>query len=157
MSQRTGYWVKVMKIQCRISGLDDLHADFVKMGQEARGVFEEMLSIGAEEIKQCWRRSAEKHGHKDTGEMINSISYSARKEALRAYIYPRGYSRSTTVRGRLYQRKKPERNATKAFVLHYGTNKISPSYWVDDAMQEADDNVTPLLLRKWSEFLERRR
>ena len=56
-------------------GLDDLIADLKAMGELSGTMADEMLMAGAEEVKKAWRQSALMHGHRDTGDMIDSINY----------------------------------------------------------------------------------
>lgn len=146
-----------MRIDCEIYGLDDL-AEMIEQYQlNAQEVYEDMLVAGAKEIKACWKRAADKHGLKDTGEMIAAISYRLDRQKLNAYIYPRGNSTRTTFDGRSITRKKPVRHATKAFILHYGTKRFAATYWVDTAMDEADETVPQILYKRWSDFIEKGR
>lgn len=125
----------------RTDGLDDLIADMTAMG-ESTGELAEDICLGcAEEVKKAWKKSAQMHGLKDTGDMINSIGYPRQPKSINGIktidIYPQGKDR------------KGARNAEKAFILHYGTSGaknraarkgkkykgpgIPASHWVDDA------------------------
>lgn len=149
-----------MRVDCRIDGLGELAKEIEELAENSEEVFEEMLVLGSEEIKECWKRAANKHGHKDTGEMIKAIDWSrvgGGKGALMSYIYPRGYARMTTAKGKTYARRDRNRHATKAFILHYGRKNQPASYWIDTAMHEAGEKVPEILFKRWSEFIDRRR
>ena len=57
-----------------MSGLDDVINQMRGMGQESGAVAEEMLTVGAWEVVTGWERTAEEHGLRDTGAMIDSIA-----------------------------------------------------------------------------------
>ena len=148
--------------RCRVEGLDELIEEMEQMGNQAMPVFKEMLEIGAEEIKEAWKRSAEKNKLKDTGEMIAAIDWDRhswkKSNELQTDIYPRGYAKTTsakTAAGRkVYTRTNKVRHATKAFVLHYGTKRKPATYWVDDAVEDANPKVVEKLYRRWGEYIK---
>lgn len=129
-----------------VEGMDEIIRQMRSMQQLTGKVAEAMLMAGAEEVREAWRESAEKHKHRDTGQLIESIGYPRRPKAasdmLSIDIYPQG----TNDRG--------IRNAEVAFVLHYGTTKMPGSGWVDDADTISGPRVTSAMQRIWAEYLE---
>lgn len=128
------------------SGLDDLVRDMERMGAATGPVADAMVHAAVIEIRDAWRESAEAHGHRDTGAMIDSIGYSSApiklSDAIARDVYPQGKD------------KKGVRNAEKAFVLHYGSKRIQGDNWVDDADAAAGPRVQAKLEQMWGEFLE---
>ena len=128
------------------SGLDDVLADMKRLGELEGETADKMLMAGAEQVKKAWKSSAEKHRHRDTGDMIESIGYPRKPKTVygvRAIdIYPQGKDR------------KGVRNAEKAFILHYGTKKKPGSHWVDDADEMAAPLVTQAMTEIWDEHLK---
>lgn len=131
------------------SGLDGLIRDMENMGQLSGEVAKVMVEAAAQEIKAAWKESAEDHGLRDTGAMIESIDAPGPVmdfgTALGKDIYPTGKDR------------KGVRNAEKAFILHYGRNgwqRIAATYWVDDADAISEARVPPRLDALWQEFLD---
>jgi len=128
------------------SGLDEMIRAMERLGQNTEAVASVMLEAGAQEIKSCWKESAEEHGHRDTGAMIDSIAVAKGASGARFRdIYPQGKD------------KKGVRNAEKAFILHYGRNgarEIKASYWVDDAEAEGNIRVEQKLNGLWGQYLE---
>lgn len=128
------------------SGLDDLIREMTAMGEKAGDMGEAMVNAAAAEIRDAWRDSAEAHGHRDTGDMIASIAAPGAVQRigniLQKDIYPTGKDR------------KGVRNAEKAFVLNYGTSRIKPSHWVDEADAASADQVQNRLEDMWGDFLE---
>ena len=128
------------------SGLDEMIRAMERLGQMTEPVASVMLEAGAQEIKSCWKESAEEHGHRDTGDMIDSIGVSKGSAGTNFRdIYPQGKDR------------KGVRNAQKAFILNYGwngTRAIKASYWVDDAEDQANVRVEQKLNGLWGQYLE---
>ena len=130
-----------------MSGLDDIIRDMERLGQASGQVADEMLIKGAECVREAWRRSAEEHGHRDTGAMIESINYarptSGAGSAKSIDIYPQGVD------------GKGVRNAEKAFILHYGTSRIPGSCWVDDADRYSEETAPQAMAAVWDEYIGR--
>lgn len=128
-------------------GIDQIAAEMAWMGEAAGEVADEMLLAGAEEVKRVWKETAERHGYRETGDMIESIRAdkapkSDANDVRRINVYPRGEDR------------KGVRNAEKAYVLHYGTSKIHGSHWVDEADQDADPMVQDVFEKIWDRHLK---
>ena len=136
------------------SGLQDVLDEMTRLGESSGPVAEKMIMAGAEKVKQAWKRSAKEHeyfkggGKYATGDMINSIGYPRKPTrigaALEMDIYPQGKNR----RGR--------RNAEVAFVLHYGTSKMDPSRWVDDADRYSEETVVPAMREIWNDYIKKK-
>lgn len=124
-----------------VSGLDGVIAEMSRRQQLAGPLADKMLTVGAEKVKEAWKRSAEEHGHRATGAMIESIGYKSPKQGstdVRTVdIYPQGKD----ARG--------VRNAEKAFLLHYGTSKMRGSRWVDDAERYSEETAIPAMREVW--------
>ena len=128
-------------------GIDQIAAEMAWMGEAAGEVADEMLLAGAEEVKRAWKETAERHGYRETGDMIESIRAdkapkSDANDVRRINVYPRGEDR------------KGVRNAEKAYVLHYGTSKIHGLHWVDEADQDADPMVQDVFEKIWDRHLK---
>lgn len=129
-----------------MSGLDELMDQMDRMKENTGPVARAMIMAGAREMKEAMKAAAEEHGHRDTGDMIESIGYAKEPtnlgEALAIDIYPQGKDR----RGK--------RNAEKAFILHYGTSKITGSHWVDDAESDGEDMAVQAMKKIWEDYME---
>lgn len=133
--------------QFSTDGIDQIAAEMAWMGEAAGEVADEMLLAGAEEVKRAWKETAERHGYRETGDMIESIRAdkapkSDANDVRRINVYPRGEDR------------KGVRNAEKAFLLHYGTSKIHGSHWVDEADQDAGPMVQDVFEKIWDRHLK---
>lgn len=128
------------------SGLDDIIRDMRKLGEESGDAAKAMLQAGAEGVKKAWKQAAEEHGLHDTGDMIDSIGFAREPKDIGGIMYIDIYPQGTDHKG--------VRNATKAFMLHYGTSKIPATRWVDDADAYSEDYAIPAMAEIWNEFIE---
>ncbi len=128
------------------SGLDELIRDMERMGKSSGKVAEAMVQAAVVEIQAAWKESADANGLRDTGAMIDSITYGKSPTnlgtALANDVYPQGKD------------GKGVRNAEKAFILNYGKNNFPATYWVDDADAAAEPRIMSTLLDMWGSFLE---
>lgn len=130
------------------SGLDELIRDMTRLGQRTGAMAQAMTQEAGNEIAASWRREAEKRKFRKSGAMIESIGT---PEGVQSFgdggtvyvdVYPKGKD------------KKGTRNAEKAFILHYGTKHIRPSYWTDAANDAAEPVVGEKLEEMWGNYLE---
>ena len=128
------------------SGLDGIVSQMRALGQESGAVAEAMVKASVEEIRKAWRDSAEAHGHRDTGALIASITYSPSTTVMGSIMERDVYPMGTDAKG--------TRNAEKAFILHYGTSRIPGSHWVDDADDNSAGPVQDVCESIWNGFLE---
>lgn len=127
------------------SGLDDVIREMEQLGELYGETADEMLMAGAEEVKKAWKESAERHKHRDTGDMIESIGYLRQPKRvgdIRAIdIYPQGTD------------QKGIRNAEKAFILNYGTRTRTASNWVFYADAMCAEPVAKAMEAIWDKKL----
>ena len=128
------------------SGLDGLISEMQRLGEDTGPVAVAMVNAAVEEIRDAWKASAEKHGLRDTGDMINSIGFPQPVQKLANSVFRDVYP--------LGKDRKGVRNAEKAFVLHYGSSRIKPTYWVDDAEDSCAEAVQERLEGIWGTYLE---
>ena len=132
--------------QIDTTGLQAVLNDLRKLGEAAEPVAQVMTAAAAEEITAAWKQTAEEYGFRDTGAMIDSVGYPDGVQNMGglfvADIYPQGKDARGT------------RNAEKAFILHYGSSRIKPSYWTDEADKRAGEPVQQRLEGIWGDFLE---
>ena len=128
------------------SGLDGLISEMQRLGEDTGPVAVAMVNAAVEEIRDAWKASAEKHGLRDTGDMINSIGFPQPVQKLANSVFRDVYP--------LGKDRKGVRNAEKAFVLHYGSSRIKPTYWVDDSEEACAPKVQERLEGIWGTYLE---
>ena len=126
----------------KTTGFDDFFDDLKDLGEDVDNIINDMLTAGADITVEEWKAGIRDEPHKvkgkkgyiskngfvDTGDMENAVAGTLEK-GNKAEIYPRGTDR------------KGVRNATKAYVLHYGTSSIPPSRFVDKIEDKAAPEV----------------
>lgn len=128
------------------TGMQDLINEMQQMGQNGGDVARVMTLAAADEIAQSWRESIREHGFVKTGAMLDSVGFPKGAQQMGgmyyADIYPQGKDSTGT------------RNAEKAFILNYGSSRLKPTYWTDEADARAETKVTERLSAIWGDFLE---
>ena len=127
-------------------GLDDLINQMQRMKQDEGPVAEEMVNAAVEVIKDEWKKSAEAHGHRDTGAMIESVGIGKGPVRAGGIVYRDVYPQGKDAKG--------TRNAEKAFILNYGCQRFPGSYWVDDADDNSAAPVQAACETIWDRFLK---
>lgn len=129
------------------SGLDEIAAELSRMGEGADKVTDKMLRAGAEEVAKGWRKAIDEVGLVETGTMKNSVAPAkgTKSDGGTKFIeiYPQGTDKSGHHKG------KGVRNAAKAFYNHYGTSRISATYFVDKAEKHNEKTVVPVMQAIW--------
>ena len=128
------------------SGIQELISEMRRMGEAGGEVARAMTLAAAEEIRTVWRKTAEDFGLIDTGAMVDSVTYPNEPTEIGGIFIIDVYPQGTDARG--------VRNAEKAFILHYGSSRLPPTYWVDEADKRSAEPVRARLESIWSEFLE---
>ena len=128
------------------SGLDDLISQMQKLGQDEGPVAEEMVNAAVDVIRGEWRKSAEAHGHRDTGALIASIGLGPGPIRAGNIIFRDVYPQGSDSKG--------TRNAEKAFILNYGCKRFPGSHWVDDADFNSAEPVQAVCESIWDRFLK---
>ena len=124
-----------------LSGFPEVVAELRRRGEGAEDVAQAMLDAGAAAAIDSWRRTIDRLGLIKTGAMRESIGVT---KASRRSRY-----REITALGRDGH---GVRNGEKAFVLHYGTSRIKPTYWWDTAWEEAEPLATAAMRSVWEKW-----
>lgn len=107
-------------------------------------VEESMLRAGGEEIAKAWKNQINVYDFKDKKSMFKNVRYKITKRGgnLRASITSEGKD------------ERGIRNASKAFMLHYGTSRIKASHWINDAEEEGAPNAHSAMAAILSDAIE---
>lgn len=126
----------------KTDGVDLLLGDLEKLAKAAGGDLpDKMLDAGAETAENNWREGIQTSGHIDTGEMLASIGTVKGRSAksLTRSIYPQGKD------------SKGVRNATKAYILNYGTSKRKGDHFVDKLNRKSETDVYKVMVAVFDE------
>ena len=117
----------------QVQGIDEIAQGLELLGQRTGPMAEDMLRAGAVMLIGTWNQVIIARGHVDTGSMLKAVKATKIKENkdgnLEIQVYPQGAERKE-------HRKKPVRNAEKAFVLHYGWKSRQGDHFVDEIERE---------------------
>lgn len=132
-----------------VTGLDDLIERMKQKEVSLRGeCADKMLLAGAEVVREAWRASAERHGLRDTGAMIDSIGYAQSPSTVGDVrsidIYPQGVDSTG------------QRNAEKAFIINYRKKPGAKGKgWVEEADRDCDGTVLDAMERVFDEWISK--
>lgn len=112
-----------------VSGLNDIMDLFEDLGQGLDEVCDDMLRIGAGDVQEEIKLAAEQAGHRDSGAMIRSVTFShtpkQEDDRKRITVYFKGKD------------SKGVKNGQKAFSLNFGTRFITGSRFFDKASRSS--------------------
>lgn len=133
-----------------LSGLDEAVETLKRMGERAGTVANDMLKAGGAEMVDAWKSAITRFGHVETGTMRNAVKPTKIRTKMGEKIldvYPQGYDTNN--------RKKPTRNAEKAFVLHYGRKNMTATHFVDAAVKDGEPKANAAMEKRFDEFIEK--
>ena len=131
-----------------MTGLDELMQAMQRKGEMAGTIATEMVTAAGEEIASTMQAEAgqfTKSG-RATGAMAAAIGAHDGVMQGSGTLYTDIYPKGTDSKG--------VRNATKAFILHYGKKGYPATYWVDTALRKAEGPVRTRLLAMWEAFIK---
>lgn len=126
----------------RFNGMEEIEKAFMAQADGAAEKVEKMLIASAEINAQAQKRSIEAHRLVDTGAMRDSVRPTKVKKSSTGavlYVYPQGKDHKGT------------RNAVKAFVKEYGTDKVPGTRWMTAANESCADEILEEQFRIWTE------
>ncbi len=129
------------------SGLDDLMRQLSKLGSNLDAATDEMLMSAAAVVRDEWKKSADRHNLRDSGDMIASIGYPRKPtkagDVKSIDIYPQGKDH------------KGVRNAEKGFILNFGTKTRPATHWIDEADQASAQPVQEVMEQIFDKYLRK--
>lgn len=145
-----------------VNGMDEISASFEQLadlsGRDKLGV----IMAGAQVLLRRQKEKIEALFAQRTGDLANSLTIEEKSddEGAFAYIYPKGKHRgsSTGKRKRKNGRsngKYSGTNAEVAYILEYGSPRISPGFhWMETANEEAEDESLSAMQAAWNDVLD---
>ena len=98
-----------------------------------------------------------------TGDLANSLTIEEKSDdsGVFAYIFPKGKHRGSSTGKRRSKRRSNGKysgtNAEVAYILEYGSPRISPPFhWMENANEEAEDEVIEIQQEAWNEMLTKK-
>lgn len=149
------------------NGVDYLAASFEELAQLTN---DDKLSV----IMPAAELLAEKHSEKirqvfkqRSGDLARSISVTAKSDenGVYAHIAPKGKHRRSSTSKRYKKDKNGKRrqagkysgsNAEVAYILEYGSPRIRPRHWMENANEEAEAEIAEAEQNAWNDLLEKK-
>lgn len=131
---------------------------------------EDKLSVimpAAEFLKDRHQEKIRQVFKQRSGDLAKSIRVSVKTDdsGSFAHIAPSGKHRSSSTGKRFKKDKDGKRrasgkysgsNAEVAYILEYGSPRISPRHWMETANEEAENQIVAIQQEKWNELMEKK-
>lgn len=126
------------------SGLDNIYMRLEKMRGAGDAIGEEMLDAGCEQVENAWVVAIEEAGLVDSGDMARSVGTKRKADKSRE-VYPLGTDHHGV------------RNALKAAVQHYGSDKgkIKPTGFFDKVKEYSEISAVPAMVQVWGNHMNK--
>ena len=138
-----------MSLNATTIGLEAVLYKMDKIGAVSQETAQEMVQAGAEAAVECWKASAQSHGHVRPGGILEgSIKPTAIKEKNglpSCEVFPQG----SDGRG--------VREMDKAAYLNYGTSRIHADHWADEAHGECKAKVPEAMKAVWEKAMSNKK
>lgn len=143
------------------NGMDEISASFEQL---ANLTDDDKMSIIMPAAKLLLKRQIEKLLSlftQRTGDLAKSLTIEQRNGDLgvSAYIFPKGKHRSSSTGKRKGRNgrsngKYSGTNAEVAYILNYGSPRIAATHWLENANDEAEDDVIATQQAAWDDLLK---
>ena len=145
------------------NGMDEISASFEQL---ANITDEDKMSVIMPAARLLLQRQKEKILSlftQRTGDLANSLTIEERSgdDGIFAYIFPKGKHRgsSTGKRKRKNGRSNGKYSGTNsevAWILNFGSPRITATHWLENANEEAEDEVIAAQQDAWNDLLAKK-
>jgi hypothetical protein len=144
------------------NGMDEISASFEQL---ANLTDEDKMSVimpGAKVLLQRQREKIESLFVQRTGDLANSLTIEEKsgENGPYAWIFPKGKHRGSSTGKRKGKRRSNGKysgtNAEVAYILEYGSPRINATHWLENANEEAEDEVIAAQQEAWSDLITKK-
>ena len=141
------------------NGMDELSASFEELSQLSDEDKMSVIMPAAKLLVERQRQMIERLFRKRTGDLVNSLTIQQKSDEDGAYahIYLKGKHRGSSTGKRRGKRRSNGRysgtNAEVGYILEYGSPRIAARHWMENANEEAEDEVVATEQAAWDELL----
>lgn len=144
------------------NGMDEISASFEQL---SRLTDEDKMSVimpAAKLLLQRQREKIESLFTQRTGDLANSLTIEEKNgdDGVFAYIFPKGKHRGSSTGKRNGKRRSNGKysgtNAEVAYILEYGSPRISATHWLENANEEAEGEVIAAQQEAWNDLLTKK-
>lgn len=144
------------------NSMDEISASFEQL---ANLTDEDKMSVimpGAKVLLQRQREKIESLFVQRTGDLANSLTIEEKsgENGPYAWIFPKGKHRGSSTGKRKGKRRSNGKysgtNAEVAYILEYGSPRINATHWLENANEEAEDEVIAAQQEAWSDLITKK-
>lgn len=141
------------------NGMDEISASFEQL---SRLTDDDKMSVIMPAAQLLLKRQKEKIlslFHQRTGDLHDSLTIEKRSgdDGVFAYIFPKGKHRGSSTGKRRGKRRSNGKysgtNAEVAYILEYGSPRISATHWLENANEEAEDEMVSAQQAAWNDLI----
>lgn len=144
------------------NGMDELSASFEELSQLSDEDKMSVIMPAAKLLVERQRQMIERLFRKRTGDLANSLTIQQKSDEDGAYahIYLKGKHRGSSTGKRKGKRRSNGRysgtNAEVGYILEYGSPRITARHWMENANEEAEDDVVAAEQEAWDDLLTKK-
>ena len=144
------------------NGMDEISASFEQLAQISDDDKASVLMPAAELLKERQTQKIIDMFRQRTGDLAKSIAVELKGEGedFHAYIFPKGKHRGSSTGKRTKKGRSSGKysgtNAEVAYILNYGSPRISATHWLENANEEAESEVMAVEQDAWNSLLEKK-
>ena len=141
------------------NGMDELSASFEQLSQLSDEDKMSVIMPAAKLLVERQRQMIERLFQKRTGDLANSLTIQQKSDDDGAYahIYLKGKHRGSSTGKRKGKRRSNGRysgtNAEVGYILEYGSPRIAARHWMENANEEAEDDVVAAEQAAWDDLI----
>ena len=144
----------------KFDGIDYISASFEQLSSISDEEKMSILRPAAEFLRAKYQETIRDKFRQITGTLAESISIEQKSDDAGAYAHvaPKGKhpGSSTGKRKRRNGRSNGRYSGTNeeiAYILNYGSPRISPTHWLENANEEAADEIVAIEQQQWDELM----
>ena len=141
------------------NGMDELSAGFEQLSQLSDADKMTVIMPAAKLLVERQREMIQRLFRQRTGDLANSLSIQEKSDEDGAYahIYLKGKHRGSSTGKRKGKRRSNGRysgtNAEVGYILEYGSPRIAARHWMENANEEAADEVVAAEQAAWDDLI----
>lgn len=144
------------------NGMDEISASFEQL---SRLTDDDKMSVIMPAAKLLLQRQRDKILSlftQRTGDLADSLTIEEKSDddGVFAYIFPKGKHRGSSTGKRKGKRRSNGEysgtNAEVAYILEYGSPRISATHWLENANEEAEEEVISAQQAAWDELITKK-
>ena len=144
------------------NGMDEISASFEQLSRLTDDDKMSVIMPAAQLLLQRQKEKILSLFTQRTGDLANSLTIEKRsgEDGVFAYIFPKGKHRGSSTGKRRGKRRSNGKysgtNAEVAYNLEYGSPRITATHWLENANEEAEDEVVSAQQAAWDDLLTKK-